>query len=113
MEQQRRSGSMVGGLVLVGIGVLYLVANFGGLSFGAVVPYTGPVVTILLGLYFMYRLYGPDRKPGRTAFPWPLFMIMGGLTAMAAIAGYWRYTLSIGPVAMIIVGGWMLVRRSR
>lgn len=113
MQQRRSSGSMVGGLILVVIGALYLISNLGGLSFGRIAPFTGPVITIVLGLYFLYRIYGPDRKPDKVAFPWPLFMIFGGLSAMAAIAGYWRYTVSIGPVALIIVGGWMLLRRSR
>lgn len=111
--EQRHSGSVVGGLVLVIIGGLYLFANLTGLGFGFVAPYIGPVVTIVLGLFFLYRIYGPDRKPGKTPFPWPLFMIFGGLAATAAIAGYWQFTASIGPLAMIIVGGWLLFRRTQ
>lgn len=109
--EHRRTGSTIGGLILVLIGGLYLFANFTGQSFASVAIYIGPAVTILLGLYFLYRIYGPDRKRGTTPFPWPLFMIIGGSVAIAAMQGYWNYSLSIGPVAMIIVGVWMLLRR--
>jgi hypothetical protein len=110
--EHRRKGSVVGGLVLLIVGGLYLFANLTGEGFGAMAIYVGPLVAIVLGAYFLYRIYGPDRKPGRTPFPWPLFMIFGGLSALAAMTGFWSYTLSMGPVAMIIVGAWLLLRRT-
>jgi hypothetical protein len=64
------------------------------------------------GVWYGCTAKGISRQPGRTPIPWPLFMIFGGLSACAAILGYWQYGLSMGPVAMIIVGGWLLVRRT-
>jgi hypothetical protein len=110
--EERRRGSAVGGLVLLVIGGLYLLGNIAGESYAALAMYTGPIVAIVLGAYFMYRMYGPDRKPGKVAFPWPLFMILGGGIALASMMGLWTYGISMGPLALIIVGAWLLVKRT-
>lgn len=106
-----RKGSSIGGIILLLIGSLFLIGNLSGQPFWMMARFIGPGVVILLGFYFLYRLYGPDRTPGKVAFPWPLFMILGGCSALAAMLGYWQFSTIIGPAALIIVGGWMLFRR--
>lgn len=50
----RASGFPVGPVVLIGLGVLFLLAQFGLLSIGAILRYW-PVALILMGVYMLYE----------------------------------------------------------
>lgn len=105
----------IGGLMLILAGLGFVAGNLTGYPVWMLLRYVGPVLVIAVGCYFFYRLYlATDRTAPRGLFPWPLFPVLAGISGLAALLGYWQFSaLYTGPIAMLIVGGWLYFRTAR
>jgi hypothetical protein len=73
-DQARRWGSLFGGLVLIGLGVLFLVGQLLGTD---VSRWLGPIVVLAIGLGFFAGMVAAGRQAGGLAIPGAMFTILG------------------------------------
>ena len=95
-------GKMVGGLILIGIGILFLLDQLHIASFGHLVRNWWPVIPMLVGLTKLFR---------RDTFWGGAWLIAIGVWLMIASNGW--YGLSYGnswPLLLIVLGGGIILR---
>lgn len=97
--------TVIPGLMMAVMGAAFMVGNALGYPLWQVFRFLGPASVIAMGVYFLFQ-------QGFRRFPWPLFVIWGGIAGLASSFGYWQLpAFYSGPVSMIIVGSWFLFGR--
>ena len=107
-----RSGPLVAGTWLVGLGLVFLVRDWAGWSWGE----AWPLFIILVGIgSLVSQLAGVERMPvGTWSLAWPLGWTLVGILLLMSTTG----TLGVEPgeliarwwpIVLIAIGGWFLV----
>lgn len=106
-----RSGAIVAAVWLIGLGIVFLLQQTYGWSWGE----AWPLFLILAGAGSLASVFATVRPRGRwvVALTWPVALIVVGGTFLASTTG------SLGtepgelvrwwPVALIVLGGWYLI----
>jgi lia operon protein LiaF len=109
MENRRHSsqGSLIGGLIMIGLGTLFLLDRMRILDFdiGDIFHTWWPMFLIIPGLVMALD---PSRRNRSGAF----FMITTGAIFQVAeldVFPWWTWR-NMWPLLMIVIGGWMLVQ---
>lgn len=104
----RTRGFLVAGGVLSGLGLGTLVSSFAGL--------TGPVASAVWFLGFAAgwaAIYVAERSMRWVLWPAAVFLVLGAISGITAIPGFDDLSRYLWPVVLIVIGGWLLLRRQR
>lgn len=98
--EARRWGSLVGGLLLIGLGALFLVGQFVGAD---VARWLGPLTVIAFGLGFFAGMLAAGRQAGGLAIPGAMFTILG--LELVYVAAFGHSTFMAYGLALFAPGG--------
>lgn len=104
METKIGTGRLIGGLIVIGLGGLFLLDSLDILDFGEVIGWAASIALILFGLGLLVT-----RKFRQWFFP--ILLIFGGVLLLLNTMGLdaWQYW----PVILILVGGAIIFGGSR
>lgn len=104
---RKDNSALIGGLVLIGIGMLFLADRFWFFDLGHFVGRWWPLAMIAVGVWLL-------AARGRQAGMGPMFLILMGTFFLARRLDWvdWRMR-DVWPVLLIAMGIWMLVDRGR
>lgn len=103
MSEEKKSRSLLPGLILIAIGIFILVRKFDiyDLRFRDILPFA----LIAIGIWFFYRLFAQSNRSA--AFPGTLFLLLGVFILLGRYSyTFWRlYDFhEFWPIILIIVG---------
>lgn len=102
--QQSKTWRVVGGLVLILIGTLFLLGNLIGVQ---TMAFAGPLMVLVFGSVFFVGMFAGGRQTGALAIPGSMFVILGLMLLVQNIldAGEsWAYAWSLFAPAGVGVG---------
>jgi hypothetical protein len=109
--QQARSGALIGGTWLIGLGLVLLIAQLTDRPWSQL----WPLFVILVGVgSFVSVTVGGWRGSGIWAFTWPIAWIAVGAILLLSTLGYLgrgpgELISEYWPVALVAVGGWFIL----
>ena len=104
-NHQRGTGTLLAGLILITLGVLFLLDNMHMLAFRWVFRDWWPMLLILIGVVQLLTR-------GMRRLVWPLVLITLGVLFQGEILYWWRFH-ELWPVILIAIGAGILVKRLR
>lgn len=111
MERTYYSGPRLAGMILILAGALFLFSSVLGAAFWITGRILWPLALLLLGAAFLERQVAQYRQTGRIPFPWPLFLLFGGISGLLKTFGIFTFGWFSWPVLLIAIGLWMLFGR--
>ena len=99
--QRSNTRSLIGGGILIGLGLLFLLAQF--FSFAAW-QYIWPLVIVGVGAVFFAGMVAGGQGAGALAIPGSILTVIGGLLLFQNLTGHWE-TWSYGWTAVILAVG--------
>lgn len=105
------NGGRLAGLILIVLGAAFLFGGLLNVTFWLIGRILWPLALLLVGAACLERQYHHYRWTGRFPFPWPLFLIAGGVAGLLKTFGIVTFGLFSWPLLLILFGLWMLINR--
>jgi hypothetical protein len=110
ISRRSNTGGLVGGSILIGLGALFLLAQFFGFAAWA---YVWPLAIVGLGLLFFIGMLAGGKTAGGLAVPGTILSSIGLVLLFQNITGHWEtwsygwtiIVLAVG-VGLFIAGAW-------